>query len=65
MVYINIVMNLKKELLANISKIHTTELGIERIKRNLNLKTDDVVEYCLNILKNEDYEIEKKVRIIM
>lgn len=53
-------MDLKKELLENINKIQTTELGIKRIKRNLSLKTDNVVEYCLNILKNENYEIEKK-----
>ena len=60
MVYINIIMNSKKELLDNIGKIHTTELGVERIKRNLKLKTDDVVEYCQNILKNKDYTVEKK-----
>ncbi len=48
------------ELLENINRIHTTELGIERIKRNLSLDTDNVVEYCVNILKNENYEVEKK-----
>ena len=53
------------ELLENINRIHTTELGIERIKRNLSLDTDNVVEYCVNILKNEKYEVEKKVKIFM
>lgn len=33
-------------LLANIDKIHTTELGIKRIKNNLHLETYDVVSYC-------------------
>jgi hypothetical protein len=33
-------------LTQNIDKIHTTELGIERIKRNLNIETDDVVHWC-------------------
>lgn len=37
----------EKILLSNIGKIHTTEMGIDRIKRNLNLNTDDdVVSYC-------------------
>lgn len=38
----------KEILLSNIDKIHTTEMGIERIKRNLELDTDDVVTYCKN-----------------
>ena len=29
-------------------KIHTTEMGIDRIKRNLKIDTADVVEYCKN-----------------
>jgi len=35
------------ELTQNINKLHTTEMGVERIKRNLNLKTADVVEWCV------------------
>lgn len=34
------------DLLSNIDKIHTTELGVERIKKNLSLETDDVVNWC-------------------
>jgi hypothetical protein len=29
----------------DISKLHTTKMGIDRIKRNLNLDIDDVVNY--------------------
>ena len=29
-------------------KLHTTKMGINRIKKNLNLKDEDVVEYCKN-----------------
>lgn len=36
----------KDTLLINIDKIHTTELGFIRVKRNLNLKADDVIKYC-------------------
>ena len=43
------------DLLNNIEKLHTTELGIMRIKRNLELETKDVVEWCKNrILKSND-----------
>ena len=38
----------KEILLSNIDKIHTTEMGIDRIKKNLKLDTNDVVEYCKN-----------------
>jgi hypothetical protein len=35
------------DLQKNIDKIHTTEMGAERIKRNLGLKADaDVVDWC-------------------
>lgn len=42
-------MEEKQVLLNNIDKIHTTELGIDRIKRNLKWDCeDDVVQYCKN-----------------
>ncbi|MCM1052793.1 MAG: DUF3781 domain-containing protein [Ruminococcus sp.] len=44
------------DLLANIDKIHTTKLGIERIKRNLKLDINDIVTYCKNkILDRKRY----------
>lgn len=33
-------------LVSNLEKLHTTELGVIRIKRNLLLNTDDVVKWC-------------------
>lgn len=39
-------MNINSELLENLNELHTTELGVIRIKRNLSLDTDDVVEWC-------------------
>ncbi|WP_218193095.1 MULTISPECIES: DUF3781 domain-containing protein [Bacillota] len=36
------------ELLNHLDKLHTTELGVERIKRNLALDTDHVVDWCRN-----------------
>ena len=42
------------EIIENINKIHTTELGIIRIKKNLKLETDDVVKWCKSKIKNAD-----------
>lgn len=47
------------ELLLNIDKVHTTLMGIDRIKRNLKIDTD-VVEYCKNIILDNKCEIHKK-----
>jgi ribosomal protein S18 acetylase RimI-like enzyme len=41
-------------LTQNIDKIHTTPMGAERIKRNLNLQTDDVVSWCKEAVKRAD-----------
>lgn len=53
-------MNDKKELINNIDKVHTTELGIERIKRNLNLERDDVVQYCVELIEDNSSTVTKK-----
>jgi len=45
-------MNKNNELLNNLDKLHTTELGVVRIKRNLSLETDNVVEWCRNKIKS-------------
>lgn len=42
------------DLISNLDKLHTTELGAERIKRNLNLHTDDVVNWCNQAIKQAD-----------
>lgn len=41
-------------LIDNIDKIHTTQMRIERIKKNLKLNTDDVVEYCKDLIMNRN-----------
>ena len=50
----------KEILLANIDQVHTTKMGIDRIKRNLKLNTNDIVEYCKNKILNKDCNIYKK-----
>ena len=44
-------------LLSNIDKIHTTEIGIDRIKKNLKLNTNDVVEFCKNKILDKNCNI--------
>ena len=50
----------KQILLDNISKVHTTEMGIDRIRKNLKLNTNDVVEYCKNKVLNKNCNIYKQ-----
>ena len=50
----------KQILLDNINKVHTTEMGINRIIKNLKLNTNDVVEYCKNKLLNKNCNIYKQ-----
>jgi len=47
-------------LLSNIDKVHTTEMGIGRIKRNLKLDTDEVVEFCKNKISDKNCIIYKQ-----
>lgn len=35
-------------------------MGIDRIKKNLKLDTDDVVEYCKNKIRNKECNIYKQ-----
>lgn len=50
----------KNVLLNNIDKIHITSMGVDRIKKNLLLNTDDVVLYCKNKLLDKNALIYKK-----
>ena len=53
-------MEYKKILLDNIEKIHTTEMGIDRIRNNLKIDTTDVVEYCKNKILDSNCNIYKQ-----
>jgi len=50
------------DLINNIEKVHTTEMGIERIKRNLSVPIvdEDVVEYCKGLILEKGAVIERK-----
>ena len=56
------IMIMKKhnsDLLTNLDKIHTTELGKERIKRNLGLNIGDAVYWCVQETKQADNIVSK------
>ncbi len=47
-------------LISNLDKVHTTEKGIIRIKRNLALDVNDVVEWCKTKIKDKNSFITRK-----
>ena len=47
------------DLKENIDKLHTTSMGVDRIKKNLKIDTD-VVEFCKNKIIDEKCNIYKK-----
>ena len=50
----------KQILLSDLDKLHTTELGVARIKRNLCLSSEDVVEYCKAKITEEKSVVYKQ-----
>lgn len=47
------------ELLEKLDRLHTTELGVVRIKRNLSLDTDDVVAWCKSKIRSDNAVITR------
>ena len=50
----------KEILLSNIDKIHTTKMGIDRIKKNLTLDISNIVAYCKNKVLDSNCHIYKQ-----
>lgn len=49
----------KKVLLENVGKIHTTEMGVGRIQKNLQI-SDEPVSYCISKLKQGNSKVSKE-----
>lgn len=47
-------------LLSNLDQLHTSDLGTERIRKNLHLDTDDVVGWCREKIKAANVLITRK-----
>ena len=50
---------MKNDLIENIGKVHTTEMGVGRIKKNLGLEDVDVVKWCRERILDNDARIER------
>lgn len=57
-----IIMNTdnKNEFLFKIDKLHTTDMGVVRVRRNLSLDTDDIVAWCKAKIRNPNSSINRK-----
>ena len=55
-------MKIENELLQNIHKLHTTPMGMDRIRKNLGLGEDvqDVVEFCKKVILRDDCQIKRQ-----
>lgn len=47
------------ELLTNINRVHTTEMGIDRIRRNLGLQAN-IIEWCKTKILDTNCEVTRK-----
>ena len=47
-------------LILNIDKVHTTSLGIKRIKNNINIDDEDIVLYLKNKIMSDSCNIYMK-----
>lgn len=52
--------NIENELLLHLDKLHTTDLGVIRIKKNLSLTVDDVVAWCREMIADENTGITRR-----
>lgn len=53
-------MNENNEIILNLDKLHTTDLGVERIRKNLHLKEEDVVDWCRKEILKPNTDIIRK-----
>ncbi|MDR2830539.1 MAG: DUF3781 domain-containing protein [Methanobrevibacter sp.] len=44
----------KASLISNLDKIRTTELSKKRVKKNICLASDDVVDWCIQKIKDKN-----------
>lgn len=53
---------MKNDLIENIEKLHTTPMGVDRIRRNLSLGEDvkDVVTFCRQKILDDKAEITRQ-----
>lgn len=50
---------MSNDLLLNLEKLHTTELGIQRIRKNANLDGEDIVLWCKQAIQSAEEILRK------
>ena len=50
----------QNELLLNLHRLHTTELGIERIRTNLCIQTEDVIGWCREKIRDTGSSVTRR-----
>lgn len=49
------------DLISNLDKLHTTEMGRERVRRNLDLPAaSDIIALCREMILSPDAQIERR-----
>lgn len=48
------------DIITNIDKLHTTPMGVVRIRRNLGIDVDNVVEYCRTCILSPESVIKRR-----
>ena len=50
----------QNELLFHLNSLHTTEMGVERIRRNLSVNIEDVVDWCREKIRDSNADIVRR-----
>lgn len=50
----------QNDLLLHLNSLHTTEMGTERIRKNLSISTDDVVDWCREKILDSNADIVRR-----
>ena len=53
-------MTERQILLSNLDQIHTTPMGVDRIRRNLKLADNEAVEFCKSKISDTRCDISKQ-----
>ena len=51
---------MENDLISSIDNVHTTEMGVLRITKNLELETDEVVAWCKEKIISKKASIERR-----
>lgn len=51
---------MNEELIENLSRLHTTKMGISRIQRNLSLTTQDVILWCQKKIRDSNTVMKRQ-----